>query len=218
MTDTLSKPNEALSREQIDELIEEIPSIRDYYRGSSLRTIEQDINRLCDAVMALRSLDAEAVKEACARVCLSHAEEYGAIPTEYVTSESRYKDYAAERALLAAAKAIRALDVSKINAATQGDTEASVARPKGNTSNPAVAAPVQQPQDGVAVPQWKSHSEPFVPPAIWCGHDPAMSTEEFTAAIAQCCESFGTTSETAHMVAAVFAQARDSMLAARPKE
>ena len=49
-------PDGGLSRE-IDELIEEIPAIRNYYKGCTFTTATKDINRLCDAVMALRSLE-----------------------------------------------------------------------------------------------------------------------------------------------------------------
>jgi len=49
-------PDSGLSGE-IAELIEEIPAIRSYYKGCTFTTATKDINRLCDAVMALRSLE-----------------------------------------------------------------------------------------------------------------------------------------------------------------
>jgi len=68
----------------------------------------------------------------------------------------------------------------------------------------------------VAAEGWKRDEEPIVPRALFAGS--AVSTEEFAAAIARCCLSFGTTAETAHKIAGEMARARDAMLAAAPKE
>lgn len=64
---------------------------------------------------------------------------------------------------------------------------------------------------------WKADESPVIPRPVLEPWHPAMTTEEFAAAMARCCVSFGTSAETAHKIAALFAQVRDEMVEAREK-
>ena len=125
-----------------------------------------------------RSLDGEAVKEVCAKVC-EHEQDRTADRTTAIFSAYWESGYAS--GCDDCARAIRALDLSKINAATQGTSDPVIVTEKLDCKIPGMSASVEiteggmasirkalgesaapvQPQDGVGEPTRKAILEAF---------------------------------------------------------